>query len=130
MPDDLSHPTIPSRTWRDSLLPKLQSRNVAIGVALATLVVVGAFAVHAVMQRNEIAALTQAIADKTTSLAEATKRLGDQSTAMADTKKRSDAALAASAVEVSNLKLSVDAFARQAASCDLVKRQLNITESP
>ena len=114
--------------WREVVIPKLQTREFAIGAGLGAFIVViacVALVAYAVVLHNRIDAFGQTVAEQTKSLADAKRVMSDQSVALVDAKKRGDAALATAAAQVADLKASVEAFALQAASCEQVKRQLN-----
>ena len=102
-----------------------RSRLVAAGLALAVgaLVITGAYGF---ILHTQVTALQASVAEKTALIDAGKTKLDAALTSASDLEKKVVANLALCRTSHLKLEAAIDAFATQAASCETVKRQLNI----
>jgi hypothetical protein len=109
----------------------MENRKFKLAGALAALLLAAcaATAAYATVLRGDISALQKIVSQQKAAIDDGVKKLAEQTAHLEQAKRQAASAALAATSHDSEFKSSIEAFAKQAASCERVKHQLSLAES-
>ena len=99
-----------------------------LGALLLFAAAAASSAVYGVVAHGSVVELRASVEDLKASVDQATKRVGERDKALQEARKEVADLTQSTQLQISGYKSSVEAFAKQAAACEEVKRQLHVSE--